>query len=181
MARRYRESGGARDHQTEEDDRDDIVESCTLADQNPDYLRPGAGYRRPDARLQHRSGQSLGLARPTGVDDDALMAIFQRTVPEENLPQFFGTFEQMGAYHPSEPHWYLPLIGVDPARQGGGFGSRLLAHALAQCDRDGTPAYLESSNPANIPLYQRHGFEVLGAIQQPGTPRITPMLRKPRS
>ena len=46
-------------------------------------------------------------------------------------------------------------------------------------DEDGTPAYLESSNPVNISLYQRHGFEVLGTIQVGTSPPITPMLRQP--
>ena len=56
-------------------------------------------------------------------------------------------------------------MGVDPSQQGKGFGSALLHHALIQCDCDSKLAYLESSNPKNIPLYQRHGFELLGTIQ----------------
>ena len=83
----------------------------------------------------------------------------------------------MAAYHPSEPHWYLPLIGVDPAHQGDGHGNALMVYALAQCDRDHKPAYLESSNPRNIPFYQRHGFEPLGAIQVGSSPTLIPMLR----
>ena len=47
-------------------------------------------------------------------------------------------------------------------------------------DRDGLPAYLESSNPANISLYERHGFEVMGRIRVADSPVMTPMLRRPR-
>ena len=86
----------------------------------------------------------------------------------------------MAKYHPSEPHWYLPLIGVDPAHQGQGHGDALLTHALQQCDRAHVPAYLESTNPRNIPLYQRHGFEILGTIQAGGSPPLAPMLRPAR-
>ena len=56
----------------------------------------------------------------------------------------------MSSYHPSEPHWYLPLIGVDPALHGKGYGSALMEYALIQCDRDQKVAYLESSNPKKI-------------------------------
>ncbi len=42
----------------------------------------------------------------------------------------FSMFEQMDALHPQEPHWHLPLIGVDPAHQGKGIGSALLSHIL---------------------------------------------------
>jgi ribosomal protein S18 acetylase RimI-like enzyme len=56
----------------------------------------------------------------------------------------------------------------------------LLTQALARCDADGLPAYLESSNPRNIPLYQRHGFEILGRIQVGDSPVLTPMRRPPR-
>lgn len=63
--------------------------------------------------------------------------------------------------------------------QGNGFGSALLKHALIACERDNRLAFLESTNPGNDPLYQRHGFEVLGKIQVGTSPTIFPMLRKP--
>lgn len=55
-----------------------------------------------------------------------------------------------------------------------------MKHTLDACDRDHAPAYLESSNPKNIPLYERHEFELLGTIQVGTSPPIFPMLRKPR-
>ena len=86
----------------------------------------------------------------------------------------------MRGYHPREPHWYLPLIGVDPFQQGSGLGSALMRHALARCDREGKPAFLESSNPKNVSLYERNGFEMLGRIQVGASPILFPMLRKAR-
>lgn len=119
---------------------------------------------------------------PPGVDPDGerMIALVQENAPPSVLPDLMRVMEQMGAYHPSEPHWYLPLIGVDPARHGNGLGSALMRHALRRSDADGVPAYLESSNPRNIPLYERHGFEILGTIQVGSSPTLVPMLRKPR-
>ena len=95
------------------------------------------------------------------------------------LPNIFAVFEYMGRYHPSEPYWYLPLVGVDPLQQGKGLGSALLQHALIQCDCDSKLAYLESSNPRNIPLHERYGFELLSTIQTGTSHTIFPMLRRP--
>ena len=119
---------------------------------------------------------------PPGVhpDSERMLGLVQRHVPEGRLPEMMQVFEQMDVYHPKEPHWYLPLIGVDPSSQGRGFGSALLRYALERFDQDGLPAYLESSNPRNIPLYERHGFEVTGSIQAGSSPTIVPMLRRPR-
>jgi len=88
--------------------------------------------------------------------------------------------EAVRAFHPDAPHWYLSMIGVDPMRQGRGLGSALLEAGLARCDADGAIAYLESSNPKNIPLYERYGFEVLGVIDPEDFPPLTPMLRPAR-
>jgi ribosomal protein S18 acetylase RimI-like enzyme len=126
------------------------------------------------------AGAALWLPPDVHPDEETLVALLQSTVPGHIRNDFFAVFEQMGNYHPSEPHWYLPLIGVDPAQQNKGYGGALLRHALIECDRDKKLAYLESTNPKNISLYERHGFEALGTIQVGTSPPIIPMLRKPR-
>ena len=126
------------------------------------------------------TGAALWLPPDVHPDENALIALLERTVSEQIQKDFFPVLEQMGRYHPSEPHWYLPFVGVDPSQQGKGFGSALLQHILIQVDRDNMLAYLESSNPRNIPLYKRHGFELLGSIQIGTSPSIAPMLRRPR-
>ena len=89
--------------------------------------------------------------------------------------------EEMKAAHPEEPHWYLGMIGSDTAVRGGGYGSALMRSRLDRCDAEGAPAYLESSNPDNIPYYLRFGFEVTGEIAMPGGgPPLWPMWRQPR-
>jgi hypothetical protein len=55
-----------------------------------------------------------------------------------------------------------------------------MRHALIRCDREQKLAYLESSNPKNIPLYERVGFELIGTIQAGTLPPVYPMLRTPR-
>ena len=126
------------------------------------------------------SGAALWL--PPGIEPDSerLGALIARHAPAPVLEDVGGVLEQMAAYHPHEPHWYLPLIAVDPACQGRGLGGALLKRALARCDADRLPAYLESSNPRNITLYQRNGFEILGRIQAGSSPVVTPMLRTSR-
>ena len=126
------------------------------------------------------TGAALWLPPDVHPDENALIALLQRTVSDQIQKDVFAVFEQMGRYHPNEPHWYLPLMGVDPSQQSKGFGSALLQHILIQFDRNNKLAYLESSNPRNIPLYKRHGFELLGTIQTGTSPSISPMLRRPR-
>ena len=125
-------------------------------------------------------GAALWLPPDVHPDENAMGELLQKTIPEQIQEDFFALFEQMGSYHPDEPHWYLPLIGVDPAQQNKGYGSALLKRSLVECDRGNKLAYLESTNPRNIPLYERHGFEVLGTLQVGTSPPVSPMLRKPR-
>jgi ribosomal protein S18 acetylase RimI-like enzyme len=128
--------------------------------------------------LEDGGGAALWL--PPGVEPDTerLVGLIREHSPAPRLPALMEIFEQMGQFHPKEPHWYLPLIGVDPARQGMGLGSILLRHAVARSDREGVLAYLESSNPRNISLYERHGFVRLGIIQSGQSPEVVPMLRR---
>lgn len=65
-------------------------------------------------------------------------------------------------HHPKEPHYYLQFIGCRRSEQGRGIGAELLKQGIRICDERGMPAYLECSNPRNVPLYERHGFVVTG-------------------
>ncbi|MFN2510993.1 MAG: GNAT family N-acetyltransferase [Pyrinomonadaceae bacterium] len=126
------------------------------------------------------AGAALWLPPGCGPDEETMIGWVERTAPDAIKGDLFGVFEEMAKYHPKEPHWYLPLIGVDPFQQGNGIGSALMKHALIPCDRDGTLAYLESSNPRNISLYERHNFKVIGEIQVGSSPTMRPMLREPQ-
>ena len=126
------------------------------------------------------AGVALWLPPNVGPDDEQMGAVAAQAVPEEEQEERFAFMGQMGEFHPAEPHWYLPLIGVDPKQQGHGYGSALLQHALERADRDHLPAYLEATSPKSKPLYERHGFEVIGEIQAGSSPPMWPMLRKAR-
>jgi GNAT superfamily N-acetyltransferase len=110
-----------------------------------------------------------------------------RTLPRllvilgHRLPTALRSTAAAEEVHPSEPHWYLAVLGTEPASQGKGVGSALLAPVLQRCDREGVPAYLESSKERNIAFYARHGFEVTSTFDLPGGgPRVWPMWREPR-
>lgn len=126
------------------------------------------------------AGCALWLSPGAPMDEQTLEEIINETVSPERHDAAFEFFSQMDRYHPSGPHWHLPLIGVDPVHQGRGIGSALLRHVLDQCDREQLPAHLEATSPANIRLYSRHGFEELGCIQVEDCPPIVPMQRRPR-
>ncbi len=91
--------------------------------------------------------------------------------------------EALGQMHQArlaEPHWYLAVLGTSVAQQSKGLGSKVLAPMLDRCDRVGELAYLESSNPANVGFYRRHGFESIGEFTLGDGVLITPMVREPR-
>lgn len=83
--------------------------------------------------------------------------------------------------HPrSEAHFYLSLLGTRSEHRGHGYGLALLADNLRRIDELSMPAYLEASNPANVPLYERYGFAVRGSFTLPADgPDIVTMWREP--
>jgi ribosomal protein S18 acetylase RimI-like enzyme len=125
-------------------------------------------------------GTALWLPPGATPDEDAIVTILDESVPRDLMADVNAMFGEMAAYHPPDPHWYLSTIGVEPHLHRKGLGSALLAQALNQCDQENLPAYLESSNPANMALYERFGFEALGAIRAGHSPPMVPMLRAAR-
>lgn len=89
-------------------------------------------------------------------------------------------YAAMREHHLRDAHWYLCAIGTHPEARGRGAASSLLEERLAVCDRDGLPAYLESSNASNLPLYERHGFEIIRQITVEDSPPLWLMVRSPQ-
>ena len=125
------------------------------------------------------SGAVFWLPPNVHPDVEQLVVLLKSTGSDDAKKYGPELFEKMSSYHPNEPHWYLPLLGVDPLHHGKGLGSALMQRAIVTCDRDNKLAYLESSNPKNIPFYERYGFKLLDTIQVNKSPSIFPMLRKP--
>ncbi|MEQ8294306.1 MAG: GNAT family N-acetyltransferase [Roseovarius sp.] len=124
-------------------------------------------------------GVALWIAPGAGPDEAALMAAIERSIPAPRHAEVFAVFEAMGNLHPHAPHWYLPMIGVHPDRQGNGLGGALLRPVLARCDAEGIPAYLEATTGRNRALYARHGFQQTATIEVAGCPPLYAMWRQP--
>jgi GNAT superfamily N-acetyltransferase len=131
---------------------------------------------------QDRHGGALWLAPKRWKVDTmsmlrqapAIVRAFGRRIPAALKLQ-----ERMDAAHPGGEHWYLSILGTDPARQGNGVGRGLITAVTDRCDATGIGAYLESSKLANVPYYERFGFVVTGEIQVADSPTLYSMWRDP--
>ena len=63
-------------------------------------------------------GAALWLPPGMQPNGEALETVFRETARTEHQDDLLATFEKMEHSHPDEPHWYLPLIGVEPNAQG---------------------------------------------------------------
>ncbi len=116
-----------------------------------------------------------------GVADQLRLLPSMISVTGRNLPRLFAVLNMIEKKHPKSPsHYYLAVLGVEPEFQGRGFGGALKQPVLTRCDRDGIPAYLESSKRRNVVLYERHGFRVVEELKLPKDgPPLWRMWREP--
>jgi GNAT superfamily N-acetyltransferase len=75
-------------------------------------------------------------------------------------------------HKPEPPYHYLMFLGVRPSHQGRGLGRVLVTEGQRRAAADGVGAYLESTNPRNLPFYASVDFESLGefTLQPDGPP-----------
>ncbi len=100
---------------------------------------------------------------------------------EDRAEELNELFRQFESQHPEEePHYYLSLLGTHRDHIGKGIGTALLKECLAQIDAERMPAYLESTNPANLARYEALGFRGRSEFGPPGGPVITTMWRAAR-
>jgi len=104
----------------------------------------------------------------TEMSDEQMVALSDLMI-EALPPESIVAMEEMGqrfdAHRPTEPHMYLNFLATHPDHRGHGLAQRIMAENLAEYDAQGLPAYLESSNPLNIPRYERAGFRVVGGFR----------------
>lgn len=114
---------------------------------------------------------------------------------EERLPEVIATacgprsarrvrelLDSFERNHPHEPpHFYLSLLATHPDHLGHGHGMGLVADCLAEIDAGDPPAaaFLESSNSANLPRYERLGFRPTRELETIAGVRGTQMWRGP--
>lgn len=130
--------------------------------------------------VEDLAGVALWMAPGVMPDEEALLGVIEKCVPAKRHARVQKLLAEMGRQHPAEPHWYLPLIGVDPARQGQGLGTALMRPGLRAADAMGLPVYLEATSPRNVRFYRRLGFRAIGEIRVGDCPPITAMKRYPR-
>lgn len=117
---------------------------------------------------------------PPGFDIDfADVSETYKEIPKDRKAEAFKMFEMMGESRVHDA-WYLEYLAVDPSKQGSGLGSLILKESLKVIDELGEAAYLESSNPQNMSLYERFGFRFLKKIQVGSSPQINTMFRQPK-
>ena len=117
---------------------------------------------------------------PPGFDIDfADVSETYKEIPKDRKAEAFKMFDMMGESRVHDA-WYLEYLAVDPLKQGLGLGSSILKESLKVIDEAGEAAYLESSNPQNMSLYERFGFRFLKKIQIGSSPQINIMFREPK-
>ena len=117
---------------------------------------------------------------PPGFDIDfADVSETYKDIPKDRKAEAFKMFEMMGESRVHDA-WYLEYLAVDPSKQGSGLGSLILKESLKVMDELEEAAYLESSNPQNMSLYERFGFRFLKKIQVGSSPQINTMFRQPK-
>ena len=96
------------------------------------------------------------------------------------LDDIHALWERFAENEPDGRYYHLEWWATRRDRRGEGLGTRLLREDLERVDADRLPAYLESTNPANLPRYEAYGFERVDEFGPLGGPTITTMWRAAR-
>ncbi|HEY0516128.1 MAG TPA: GNAT family N-acetyltransferase [Solirubrobacteraceae bacterium] len=131
--------------------------------------------------------ETVAVWFPPSVQEmsDAQEHAFEQLVQElfgaraAEMQALLESFERNHAGHP--PHYYLSMWATHRDHAGKRLGTALLERNLAQIDAERMPAYLESTNPANIPRYEALGFRQRSQFGPQGGPVVTTMWRDARA
>lgn len=98
---------------------------------------------------------------PAGLADE--WARFEKAVP--GLTDRMAIYDEVAArFKPPFPHYYLGVIGANPALHGSGIGTQLLKAfcEVSASDPLSSGVYLETAQASNLKFYERAGFAETG-------------------
>lgn len=95
---------------------------------------------------------------------------------EERLDSYEALVHGLG---PAGAHYYLGVIGSDPAARGRGHGAAVLRPGLAASDASGLPTFLETGTESNLGFYARFGFAVSAELDLEDGTHIWCLTRQP--
>jgi ribosomal protein S18 acetylase RimI-like enzyme len=124
-----------------------------------------------------------GAPEMTPVDEERLPGVIASACGPESAARVSQLLDAFDHNHPHEPpHFYLSLLATHPDHAGHGHGVGLVAACLAEIDAGDPPAaaFLESSNPVNLPRYERLGFRPTREVELIAGLSGTQMWRAPR-
>ena len=138
-----------------------------LVPMKPDDSSAAALWERPEKDPTNDSTFSAMVAGLTAI------------LGEEWITDRLVNLFVLGEAKPKTPDWYLGFVGTLPEARGKGLASALISSVTEICDTENIPAYLESSSPDNVPLYERHGFRITGEAKIKDGPTVPLMWRDP--
>jgi len=144
-----------------------------------------AGVRYPWVRMTDNA-EAVALWLPPGEpemtsEEEESFEQLLTVLLGERAHEVQALFARFDEHHPQdEPHYYLSLWATHRDHAGRGLGTTLIHDNLARIDAESVPAYLESTNPANLPRYEALGFKRRGEFGPDDGPIITTMWREAR-
>ncbi|MEU4333984.1 GNAT family N-acetyltransferase [Micromonospora lupini] len=112
-------------------------------------------------------GASVAVWEPPAAVHTPTDAGLAPDYPADVLARVRGYDEAVHAALPAYPFWYLGVLGTHPDSAGRGWGRAVMRAGLDRAAADGLPAILETSNPGNVELYRRAGWEEMGYLAEP--------------
>jgi GNAT superfamily N-acetyltransferase len=124
-----------------------------------------------------------GSPEMTPADEAGLPGVIADACEPQPAARVMEMLDAFERNHPHEPpHFYLSLLATHPDHAGKRHAVGLVADNLAEMDAADPPAaaFLESSNPRNVPRYERLGFHPAHEVDLVAGLTGTQMWRPPR-
>ncbi|MCO1597152.1 N-acetyltransferase [Micromonospora sp. RHAY321] len=112
-------------------------------------------------------GASVAIWEPPAASPESREDALAAHLPADVLARVVAYDEAVHAALPDAPFWYLGVLGTHPDNAGRRWGRAVMGVGLRRAAADGLPAILETSNPVNVELYRRAGWEVADSFSEP--------------